>query len=91
MSPQEIVELLGNIFIIVGAVSITFFPVWSLKPTLFFSFLIGHVIWLIAGFAFYDPMQWRIIMLNGGFIIIDSIAIWKRVLLNREKDGNPEN
>lgn len=81
---QEAVELLGNLFIIAGALSITFAPRWSLKPDLFILFLLGHITWLAAGFIFYDPMQWRIIMLNGTFILVDTIAIWKRVVMQRE-------
>ena len=89
MTPQEVIELVGNLFIMAGALSITFAPKWSLKPDLFVLFLVGHMIWLASGIFFYEPLQWRIVMLNGGFIIVDTIAIWKRVLMQRElKDGS---
>lgn len=86
MTLHEITELLGNLFIMAGALSITFAPRWSLKPDLFYLFLIGHMIWLVSGILFYDPLQWRIVMLNGSFLIVDGIAVWKRIVMQREME-----
>ena len=91
MTPQEIFELIGNLLIYAGAISVTFFPRQSLKPHIFFFFLFGHIMWSIAGFVFYDPWHWRIVMLNGGFVFIDCFAIYKRIGLTEKmgiKDGN---
>lgn len=83
ITPDDI-KWIANGFIYIGAITITFFPRFSLKPYLFTLFLAGHIIWCWAGFFLYDPIDMPIIALNGGFIIIDAIAIWKRVGLEEK-------
>ncbi len=86
MTLHEWVELAANLFIYAGAILVTFAPRWSLSPHLFVFFLVGHIMWTVAGFVFYDPFHWRIVMLNLGFVFLDMIAIYKRVGL-KEKMG----
>lgn len=84
MSPQEWIELLANLFIFAGALTITVSPRLSLKPQLFYFFLAGHICWTIAGLTCYDPWQWRIVMLNGIFVFVDIYAIYIRIKMKAE-------
>lgn len=86
MGPQEIVELVGNALIMVGGISVTIAPRLSLKPHLFYFFLAGHIVWLFSAFYYYDPIQWRLMMLNGVFVVTDIVAIVRRIGLT-EKMG----
>ncbi len=94
MTPQEWIELLANLFIFAGAITISFSPKLSLKPQIYLFFLLGHIFWTLAGIFYYDPWHWRIVMLNATFIVVDIYAIYKRIGLTEKLGvdcGNPEN
>ena len=68
---------LANFFIFAGAVSITVAPRWSQRPSLFFLFLIGHLLWLLVAILRPDgPLIW----LNAFFVLVDVFAILIRWL-----------
>ncbi len=63
---------IANFFIFAGAVTITVAPRFSLRTPIFFSFLIGHVLWLILSLY---RMDGPLIVLNSFFTIVDIFAI----------------
>lgn len=74
----EYVGYVANVFIISAAVTITLAPKLSLKPHLFFSFLIGHILWAtIAGVRGDTPL----LTLNICFVLLDCVGIAMRTFL----------
>lgn len=71
----------GNAFIIVSACSITIAPKLSLKPHLFFLFLVGHLLWLYVAMSRGDvPLS----MLNTFFVGLDIVGILMRTVFKNK-------
>jgi len=74
----DYVGYIANVFIISAALTITLSPKLSLKPHLFVSFLIGHILWsIIAGARADLPL----LILNVGFVLLDLVGIAMRTFL----------
>lgn len=77
----DYVGYVANVFIVAAAVSITLAPKLSLKPHLFFSFLIGHLMWsVIAGLR----ADWPLLILNVSFVILDCVGIAMRTFFKNK-------
>ena len=73
---MDIVGYIANAFIFAAAVTVTSAPRFSLKPHIFFLFLIGHILWLgIALHRADSPLA----TLNAFFVLLDCYAIFVRL------------
>ena len=77
----DYVGYVANVFIFASASSVTLNPKLSLKPHLFFGFLIGHILWLAVAISRLD---WPLIMLNVFFVILDIFGIVMRTFFKNK-------
>jgi hypothetical protein len=66
------IKWLATSFVTLSALTITLFPETALHPPIFFTFLLGHLLWVTMAFKM---KEWALLYLNGFFCIIDVIGV----------------
>ena len=69
---QDRVKWIATFFIYASAVAMSLSTALRMEPIIFYSFIIGHVLWGLVGLAMKDR---PLVALNWGFIPLDIIAI----------------
>lgn len=73
---REVTKWLGNAFIIISALVVSFSVEMAMEPIAFLGFLLGHITWFTAATIMRDK---ALIALNGFFLFVDSYAIFIRL------------